>query len=211
MRKTTLSSPTLQKGESRHSNGKYQYRWTDDAGARHSIYAPTLDELRAKEALIEQDLREQIKPEARSVTLNDMFDLWKQLKRGLKDNTFQNYVYMYTQYAAPRFGQKRISSLVKSDVKRFYNTLVDDSHSRRCPHRRTPGTGYGSRGCLHTPQSRRQRAEGAEKGAYLTSWKTSRTNPGRTGIVPQLPEALRAVPSLVSGLCPSHRHRPPYW
>jgi len=47
-------------------------------------------------------------------------------KRGLKDNTFQNYVYMYTQYAAPRFGQKRISSLVKSDVKRFYNTLVDE-------------------------------------------------------------------------------------
>lgn len=126
MSKTTLSSPTLQKGESRHSNGKYQYRWTDDTGARHSIYAPTLDELRAKEALIEQDIREQIKPEARGVTLNCMFELWKQLKRGLKDNTFQNYVYMYTQYAAPRFGQKRISSLVKSDVKRFYNTLVDE-------------------------------------------------------------------------------------
>ena len=126
MRKSIASSPILQKGESRHSNGKYQYRWTDDTGARHSIYAPTLDELRAKEALIEQDIREQIKPEARGVTLNCMFELWKQLKRGLKDNTFQNYVYMYTQYAAPRFGQKRISSLVKSDVKRFYNTLVDE-------------------------------------------------------------------------------------
>ncbi len=103
-----------------------RYRWTDDTGTRHSIYAPTLDELRAKEALIEQDNRDKIKPEARSVTLNDMYELWKQLKRGLKDNTFQNYVYMDTQYAAPRFGQKRISSLVKSDVKRFYNTLADE-------------------------------------------------------------------------------------
>lgn len=128
MRKSPTShhDAALKKGESRHANGKYQYRWTDDTGARHSIYAPTLDELRAKEALIEQDIREQIKPEARSITLNDMFDLWKQLKRGLKDNTFQNYVYMYTQYAAPRFGQKRISTLAKSDLKHFYNTLVDE-------------------------------------------------------------------------------------
>ena len=125
MRKSPSFNPILQKGESLHSNGKYQYRWTDDTGTRHSIYAPTLDELRAKEALIEQDNRDKIKPEARSVTLNDMFELWKQLKRGLKDNTFQNYVYMYMQYAAPRFGHKRISTLVKSDVKRFYNTLVD--------------------------------------------------------------------------------------
>ena len=98
MRKSPSFNPILQKGESLHSNGKYQYRWTDDTGTRHSIYAPTLDELRAKEALIEQDNRDKIKPEARSVTLNDMFELWKQLKRGLKDNTFQNYVYMYTQY-----------------------------------------------------------------------------------------------------------------
>lgn len=108
------------------SNGKYQYRWTDDAGTRHSIYAPTLDELRAKEALIAKKISDHLKPEARSHTLNDLFDRWQQLKRGLKDNTFQNYVYMYSQYAAPRFGHKRIATLVKSDIKRFYNTLVDE-------------------------------------------------------------------------------------
>lgn len=33
---------------------------------------------------------------------------------------------MYDQYVAPRFGKQRISALVKSDVKRFYNTLVDE-------------------------------------------------------------------------------------
>jgi integrase len=55
-----------------------------------------------------------------------MFELWKQLKRGLKDNTFQNYQYMYRQFVAPNFGRKRISTLLKSDVKRFYNTLADE-------------------------------------------------------------------------------------
>lgn len=126
MQKLSSIEAILWKGESRHSNGKYQYRWTDDTGARHSIYAPTLDDLRAKEALIAKDISDQIKPEARALTLNDLFDRWRQLKRGLKDNTFQNYVYMYNQYVMPRFGYKRISALVKSDLKHFYNTLVDE-------------------------------------------------------------------------------------
>ena len=33
---------------------------------------------------------------------------------------------MYSQYVAPRFGKQKISTLVKSDVKRFYNTLADE-------------------------------------------------------------------------------------
>ena len=126
MRKITCVDTTLLKGESLHSNGKYQFRWTDEAGVRHSIYAPTLDDLRAKEALIAKDISDQVKPEARTLTLNDLFDRWRHLKRGLKDNTFQNYVYMYNQYVMPRFGYKRLSALVKSDLKHFYNALVDE-------------------------------------------------------------------------------------
>lgn len=123
---TTNKNATLHKGEQQRPNGTYAFRWTDSTGHRRVVYAETLSVLRAKEGLIEQDIRDQIKPEARSITLNDMFDLWKQLKRGLKDNTLQNYIYMYSQYVSPRFGQKRISTLAKSDVKRFYNTLVDE-------------------------------------------------------------------------------------
>lgn len=119
-------TPSLRKGESIHLSGGYQYRWTDEAGKRHSVHAPTLEELREKEADIERDLQDHIRPEARNVTLNDLFSLWKQLKRGLKDNTLQNYVYMYEQFVAPRFGKRRIADLSKSDVKRFYNTLVDE-------------------------------------------------------------------------------------
>ena len=52
--------------------------------------------------------------------------MWCDLKRGLKDNTFQNYKYMYNQFVRPDFGKKRVSSLKKSDVKRFYNILADE-------------------------------------------------------------------------------------
>lgn len=116
----------LRKGESLHSKGGYQFRWTDEQGGRHSVHAKTLEELREKEKDIEFDQRDNVKPEARSVTINEMYERWKDLKRGLKDNTFQNYRFMFEQYVSPHFGKKRISLLVKSDVKKFYNTLVDE-------------------------------------------------------------------------------------
>lgn len=116
----------LKQGESQRANGKYDYRWTDKLGKRHSIYADTLDELRAKEDLIIRDNIDGIKTEKGSMTVNAMFELWKDLKRGLKDNTLQNYVYMYRQFVEPSFGKLRLSNVKRSDVKRFYNTLADE-------------------------------------------------------------------------------------
>ena len=116
----------LKAGESQRPNGTYDYRWTGRDGKRHAVYAKTLEELREKEAQIENDRFDGIKTEARYVTRNEMFTLWCQVKRGLKNNTFENYKYMYNIFVWPTFGKSRISTLKKSDVKRFYNQLVDD-------------------------------------------------------------------------------------
>ena len=120
------SRVVLRKGEVQRANGTYHYCWTDGKGKRHFVYAKTLEELRDKEAEIEKDKSDGIKAEAKYTTINDLFDLWKQLKRGLKNNTFENYKYMYDTFVRPEFGKTRISSLKKSDVKRFYNRLADD-------------------------------------------------------------------------------------
>lgn len=120
------SRVVLRKGEVQRQNGTYHYCWTDNKGKRHFVYAKTLEELRAKEEQIERDKLDGIKAEARYTTINDLFDLWKQLKRGLKNNTFENYKYMYDTFVRPEFGKLRISTLKKTDVKRFYNRLVDD-------------------------------------------------------------------------------------
>ena len=116
----------LRKGESQRKDGKYDFRWTSPDGKRHSIYAATLEEFREKENDIQRDSLEGIKAEARYVTLNDMFTLWAKVKRGLKDNTFQNYLYLYRQFVEPDFGKSKVSALKKSDVKQFYNTLADE-------------------------------------------------------------------------------------
>ena len=66
-----------------------------------------------KEKGIHLDSLEGIKAEARYVTLNDVFTLWAKVKRGLKDNTFQNYLYLYRQFVEPDFGKSKVSALKK--------------------------------------------------------------------------------------------------
>ena len=116
----------LKTGESQRPNGTSDYRWTGRDGKRHVVYAKTLEELRKKEEQVQNDTYQGLKAEARNVTINEMFDLWCQIKRGLKNNTFENYKYMYNLFVRPNFGKHRIYTLKKSDVKRFYNMLVDE-------------------------------------------------------------------------------------
>ena len=116
----------LRTGEMERADGYYTYRWTSRNGKRHSVTASTLEELREKESEIQKDVSDGIRVDSQNVTVNDLFDLWKYLKRGLKDNTYQNYCYMYTQFVAEAIGKLPVRNLKRSDVKRFYNMLADE-------------------------------------------------------------------------------------
>lgn len=117
---------TLKKGECYRSDGRYSFRWCTRDGKRHYIYAKTLDELRRKEMELTVDQFDGIRTDKQHTTVNDVFELWCELKRGLKDNTFQNYKYMYNSFVRNGFGKLRVSNVKKSDVKKFYNTLADE-------------------------------------------------------------------------------------
>ena len=116
----------LKENETQRKDGTYQYRWRTSDHKRHSIYAPTLEELREKEQTVLKDKSDGIRTDAQKVTLNDVYDLWVQLKKGLKDNTFQNYKYMYEQFVRDDIGQHKITTLKRSDIRRFYNYLIDE-------------------------------------------------------------------------------------
>ena len=115
----------LQKGETEKASGGYEYRWTTDDGKRHSIFATSIEKLREMEEEIFVDKHDGIKTDVKAMTVNDCFALWKDLKRGIKDSTFKNYIYMYEMYVMNTFGKKRVTQVKKSDVKRFYNNLAD--------------------------------------------------------------------------------------
>lgn len=118
----------LKEGEHQRANGTYEYKWRDRKSLRHSIYAKTLDELREKEIDVLRNALDGVRVDKSNLTVNDLYELWVQLKRGLKENTFSNYKYMYNQFVKSNFGKSKIVDLKRTDVRAFYNHLVDEQH-----------------------------------------------------------------------------------
>lgn len=118
----------LKEGEYQRSSGTYEFKWRDKRGNRHSISAVTLEELRGKELDVLRDVLDGVKVDKNNLTVNDMYNSWIQLKRGLKENTFSNYKYMYKMFVEPDFGKNRITDLKRSDVRGFYNFLAEEKH-----------------------------------------------------------------------------------
>jgi len=116
----------LKEGEYQRANGTYEYRWRTDAGKRNYLYAKTLEELREKEVALAGDKHDGIRTDNKKTTLNDVYELWVKLKKGVKDNTFQNYQYMYVQFVYPEFGKNKVALIKRSDIRRFYITLADE-------------------------------------------------------------------------------------
>lgn len=127
-RRKDSKNRVLKEGQYQRQNGTYEYKWRDKSGKRHSIYAQTLDELRSKATEVTRDILNGIHIETSNLTINDIYYRWVQIKRGLKNNTFVNYKYMYTQFVEPRFGHTKLKDLKRSDVRAFYNTLYDEQH-----------------------------------------------------------------------------------
>lgn len=88
------SRVVLKTGEVQRKDGTYQFSWQDSQMKRRFVYARTLDDLREKEKRIQKDKCDGIKTEARYTTIDELFDLWANMKRGLKNNTFENYKYI---------------------------------------------------------------------------------------------------------------------
>ncbi|MBR2675275.1 MAG: site-specific integrase [Mogibacterium sp.] len=131
-RRKDSNNRVLKEGEYQRPNGTFEYKWRDKRGKRHSVYAKTLEELREKENDVLRDVLDGIRKEKSNLTINDLYDLWVQIKRGLKDNTFQNYKYMFEQFVRDDFGNSKVRELKRTDVRSFYNYLVEEKHLK--PH-----------------------------------------------------------------------------
>ncbi len=130
----------LRDGEVQRSNGKYMYRYTDSNGVRRTIYswrlvetdkAPdgkrSLEPLREMENKIHRDLQDGIDEfKAYRTTLNSFYDEYIDGKYELKQSTRTNYKYMYAKYVRDEIGQKNITSIKYSDIKKFYIHLIKD-------------------------------------------------------------------------------------
>lgn len=109
----------------RQKEQRYMYRYTTTEGKRHAVYAADLNELRQKEEKIQKDITAGIRIGEDSVTLNSIYEMWKKDKTTLKQTTKSNYIYMYEHFVQDDFGRRRLKDIRKSDVRRFYNSLLN--------------------------------------------------------------------------------------
>ena len=108
----------------------YEYRYTDKIGKRKSIFAKNLDDLRKREdQIIANSINGKVVNND-ALTVNDMFLKWKEVKEGLRTNTFNNYVYMYERFIAKSIGKAKLKDLVRSDIKAFYKELVKKEYMK---------------------------------------------------------------------------------
>ena len=117
----------LKDGEYQRPNGTYEYRWRDKRQKRHVVYAKNLIVLREKQKQILKDFLNGLNVNNK-ITVDDLYIKWKSLKRGLKDNTFKNYQYLYEYFVSDQLGAILISNLKKSDIRSFYNYLAEERH-----------------------------------------------------------------------------------
>ena len=128
----------LRDGESQIADGRYRFRYTDKAGNRHDIYSWRLvstdrlpegkrpcEDLRTMEKNISKDKDDGIRTaEGRKITLNDEFEAYMQTKQELKETTKFSYTDLYTRYVVDDIGKRKITDILYSDIKKFYNKLV---------------------------------------------------------------------------------------
>lgn len=132
----------LRKGENQRKDLTYMFRYKDLSGERKCVYARTLDELRKKEIEIDKNLR--LGVYSNNWTLNQAFDRYLEQNTKLKERTRHKYKTEYYRWVGCKWiGKRKIDSIVKSDVAKFYKELSEAGFANgtiKCVHKYISGT-----------------------------------------------------------------------
>ena len=133
----------LWKGEYQNKDGRYEYQYVDVKGKRRKVYSWCLTEtdkpprdkkcdlcLRKLEEQIAKDLKDEIDTfKAKQYTLDALFEEYISVenKPELKQSTRTNYKYTYYRSVSPILGSRKIDTIKKSDIRKFYNYLIHEA------------------------------------------------------------------------------------
>ena len=122
-----LRGKELGAGYRQRPDGRYEGRWTDTAGKKHSVYGKTIREVRTK--LREAELNTpQASSKESNYTVDEWFYLWLETyKKGfLKENTVYRYRLMYDKHISPYIGGYKLSEVRRIDVQ----TIISEMQSK---------------------------------------------------------------------------------
>lgn len=112
-------------GESQRKDGTYMYRYTDMFGKRHSVYAPTLNDLRIKEKQIQRDLDDGLSIKGGETTVGELLDIYLKTNKQWKPSTRvgkESRVKIIKEYP---ISTMRLNEVKQSHVQAFFIQLFD--------------------------------------------------------------------------------------
>lgn len=117
----------LKTGESQRHDLTYQYRYKNHPKDKWQyVYAPTLEELRNKEATIQLDIHDGIYYSAGKTTVIELIERYIGLKQGVRYNTKVGYNFVLNLVKQEEFGQRRIKDIKVSDAQLWFFKLHND-------------------------------------------------------------------------------------
>ena len=116
----------LRTGESQRKDLTYQYRYQDITGKRRTVYAPTLEELRAKEEEINNAVNVGVDYNAGNVTVLELLERYISLKQGVRNATKVGYNFVFNLVKKEDFGHRKIRDINTSDAKLWLMKLQKD-------------------------------------------------------------------------------------
>ena len=112
----------LKTGESQRKDGRYQYRYVTLGNQRRTVYAPTLAELREKEARISEMQKAGVDYQESLIDVKTLLQRYIDLKLFAKVNTLKRYTYTLRKISRYPISDMPISRCTKSDVKKLLIT-----------------------------------------------------------------------------------------
>ena len=110
----------LKEGETQRSDGRYQYRWTDCFGKRHSIYANDLKFLREKEEEVLKATFLQVEYNESKITLIELAWQYHKIKVGaLREKTFEKEEEFLCRAERYPIVHKKIKDITILDAKKW--------------------------------------------------------------------------------------------
>lgn len=131
----------LRNGEVQRPDGKYMFRYTDNAGKRRAVYSWKLvstdrlkegqrgsQSLRDKEKRILKDLDDNIKTnDADNTTVNDLYHQFMDIRKDLKETTRVCYNDIYRKHIQPFMGHKSVGKIKPTEIQKLYQIMVNES------------------------------------------------------------------------------------
>lgn len=128
----SLNGKELGKNISQRKDGRYQARFINRFGKRQTIYAHTLNDIRAKLRKEQYEDEKQLNIVNTSMTLDEWYEIWLETcKKNCRDTTKRTYTIQYNRIRK-ELGWQKLTNLNLIIIQSAFNKLKSDSSRRDC-------------------------------------------------------------------------------